>query len=504
VNPRLDSRTNQKALTTVLIAAVVIVVLNTWLAFRSIQVLVNSEYWVQHTLEVIGEIDRIMGSARDAETGTRGYVITGDPDYLEPYTNALRELPGELEKFGTLTQDNPYQKARLLDFREVLDDRLQLLAEGVERRRSGMSMEQLRETVHRGTGKAQMDHLRHLADEMEGEERRLLEIREGEVQRNSRQARWTIAVASALDLVLLVLMFRYLARERVMRLEKERVAAELAVAKAATEAKTAEVQLLNRELEERVRRRTAELETTNRELEAFSYSVSHDLRAPLRTIDGFSLAIEEDYGNVVDAVGKDYIRRVRTSVQRMGQLIDALLQLSRITRAELARENFDMSEIARSVVAELEASAEAAVAAHPGFTGDRTDGRLNGRAGANAVEFRVTEGPDAYGDPKLLRIALENLIGNAVKFSAKVPAPVVEVGWDQKEAAWYVRDNGAGFDMFYADKLFNAFHRLHGDKDFLGSGIGLATVARVVRRHHGKIWADSAVGRGATFWFTLG
>jgi signal transduction histidine kinase len=504
---KTDTTTNRNALTAVLFAAVVVVVLNTWLAFHSIQVLVNSEYWVQHTLEVINQVERIMGSAKDAETGNRGYLITGDERYLEPYTNAVKELPAELENFGTLTEDNQSQQTHLLDLREVLDQRLGLLATGIEQKRTGAGRDEIHQFLLTGTGKAEMDHLRRIADAMEAEERRLLVIRELDVRRNSSQARWTIGLASALDLALLVLMFRYLARERVLRLEKERAAEELTRAKAATEAKAAEVQLLNRELEERVRRRTAELETTNRELEAFSYSVSHDLRAPLRTIDGFSLAIEEDYGNVVDAVGKDYIRRVRTSVQRMGQLIDALLQLSRITRTELARESFDMCEVARSVVTDFGA-ATAAEAAHLERADHRPGARMeiqtDGQTAAKPVEFRVLEGPEAYADPRLLRVALENLIGNAVKFSSKVSAPVVEVGWDNKESAWYVRDNGAGFDMFYADKLFNAFHRLHGDKDFLGSGIGLATVARVVRRHHGKIWAESAVGRGATFWFTLG
>ena len=230
--------------------------------------------------------------------------------------------------------------------------------------------------------------------------------------------------------------------------------------------------------------RTAELEASNQELEAFSYSVSHDLRAPLRTIDGFSLALEEDYAEAVDATGKDYIARVRSSVQRMGQLIDALLQRSRITRVELVREDFDLSEIAESVVEELRAQ-------NP----DRS------------LEFQVEGGLRANGDPKLLRVALENLLGNAVKFSSKKEHAVVSFGWDQTAdegaGAWFVHDNGAGFDMFYAEKLFHAFHRLHGDKDFKGSGIGLATVARVVRRHHGQIWSDSVVGDGATFWFTL-
>jgi len=493
-----NSGTNQNRLVAILVAATVVVVLNTLLAFRSIDVLVRSEYWVQHTLEVINQVERIMGSAKDAETGNRGFLITSDDRYLEPYTAAVRELPGEMDKFGALTVDNPSQQTRLLDLRYVLDQRLNLLAKGIEERRNGASRDEIHLLLLSGTGKAEMDQLRRIADSIEAEERRLLVIREGNAQANSRQARWTIALASALDLVLLVLMFRYLARERVLRLEQERTAEALALAKAETESKAGEVLLLNLELEDRVRRRTAELEATNRELEAFSYSVSHDLRTPLRTIDGFSLALEEDYSAAVDAVGKDYIRRVRNGVQRMGQLIDALLQLSRITRADLTRETFDMCEVARAVVSELETS----TLANGHNPAEADPARI--LSPANPVHFEIAPGPEAYGDPKLTRVALENLIANAVKFSSKVPEPVVEIGWDPKSSAWFVRDNGAGFDMFYADKLFNAFNRLHGDKDFKGSGIGLATVARVVRRHHGKIWADSAVGRGATFWFTLG
>ena len=489
---------NQRALTALLLMAVAIVALNTWLAFRSVTILVDSETWVQHTLQVINQVERIMSSVKDAETGNRGFLITGDPEYLEPYTRAVNELPGELESFGKLTADNRYQQDRLTDLRAVADERLGLLAHGIEEKRSSTGVDEIHLLVLSGTGKKEMDHLRAIADDMEAEEQRLLVLRLADVRSNSQRARWTIALASALDLVLLVLMFRYLARERQMRVERERVAAELAVAKAETEAKSTEVQILNQELEERVRLRTAELETTNRELEAFSYSVSHDLRSPLRTIDGFSLALEEDYADAVDAVGKDYIRRVRTGVQRMGQLIDALLQLSRITRAELTRETFDMREVALSVVSEIEQGNEAAATAHASQVG------IECSTPNKPVEFRVQGGPAALGDPKLLRVALENLIGNAVKFSSKVAAPVVEFGWDATARAWFVRDNGAGFDMFYANKLFNAFNRLHGDKDFKGSGIGLATVARVVRRHHGDIWADSAVGRGATFWFTLG
>ena len=255
---------------------------------------------------------------------------------------------------------------------------------------------------------------------------------------------------------------------------------EFLLAQQETEATAQEIQQLNETLEDRVRLRTAELERINRELEAFSYSVSHDLRAPLRTIDGFSLALQEDYAANIDDAGRDYIGRVRGGVQRMGQLIDALLQLSRITRAEIVREDFSMSELAKSVANDLKEQNR-----------DRD------------LSFDIESGLSVNADPRLTRIAIENLLGNAVKFTSKLPHARVAFRWDTEQNAWYVQDNGAGFDMIYAGKLFGAFNRLHGDKDFKGSGIGLATVARVIHRHHGRIWAKSAVNEGATFWFTL-
>jgi light-regulated signal transduction histidine kinase (bacteriophytochrome) len=278
------------------------------------------------------------------------------------------------------------------------------------------------------------------------------------------------------DELLLVVADRIaLAIERASLDEGEREARRLA------EAAAAEVQLLNAELEERVRLRTAELEATNRELEAFSYSVSHDLRAPLRSVDGFSVALEEDYGAVLSGEGKHYLARIRAGVQRMGQLIDALLQLSRITRADIVIEPVDLSALASQVADELSQE-------HPGRN----------------IRFQIEPGLTAQGDVNLLRAVLENMFGNAVKFTARLAEAHIAFGYSPERGAYYVRDNGAGFDQQYASKLFVAFQRLHGDKDFKGSGIGLASVARVIRRHHGTMSAEGVVDGGATFWFTLG
>ena len=463
-----------------LFLAIIIVSLNAWFAFRAVEAVRSSQRSVDHTWQVINEVETILASSVNAESGNRGFLLTDDDSYLAPYMTAIHDLPLELNRFASLTADNPSQQTRLIELRAVLEQRLQLLQQGIDLRRSG-SANGVQALVVSGTGRAHMEHLRRITDDMEAEERRLLNARTANAESSGRRARFAVALASALDLILIVLMFRYFVLERVHRIATEQVAEKLAISRQQIEINAAEIAALNLTLEERVRQRTIELETTNRELEAFSYSVSHDLRAPLRTIDGFSLALEEDYAAAVDAVGRDYIRRVRTGVQRMGQLIDALLQLSRITRAELNGEDFDLTELAHSVAANLR---------------EENPGR--------PLTFNIQADLQAHGDPKLLRVALENLLGNAVKFSSRKPESVVDFGWDTDQQAWFIRDNGAGFDMYYSDKLFNAFNRLHGDKDFKGSGIGLATVARVIHRHHGRIWADSIVDHGATFWFTLG
>jgi PAS domain S-box-containing protein len=245
----------------------------------------------------------------------------------------------------------------------------------------------------------------------------------------------------------------------------------------------AEIGLLNTELEQRVARRTVELQAANKEMEAFSYSVSHDLRAPLRSLNGFSKALLEDFGDNLGPEGKGHLQRIGSAAVRMGQLIDALLDLSRVTRVEMTREPVDVSRMAEEVAQEVRSP-------EPG----------------RAAEFIIAQRLTASTDPNLLRIILTNLLGNAWKFTGKRALARIEFGCAREGGtdSFFVRDNGAGFSMQYAAKLFGAFQRLHGAGDFPGTGIGLATVQRIVHRFGGRVWAQGVPDGGATFHFTLG
>lgn len=244
-----------------------------------------------------------------------------------------------------------------------------------------------------------------------------------------------------------------------------------------------EIRKLTLELEQRVKDRTAQLEATNHELEAFAYSVSHDLRAPLRGIDGWSLALLEDYGPSLDETARQYLDRVRAETQRMGHLIDDLLKLSRLTRMEMQFESVDLTALASGIAA-----------------------RLREAAAHRNIDFVIQEGLQTFGDTRLIEIVLDNLLSNAVKFTAPRALARIEFGVSREgeESVFYVRDNGVGFDMAYSKTLFGAFQRLHKYTEFPGTGIGLATAQRVVRRHSGRIWADARPEKGATFYFTIG
>jgi light-regulated signal transduction histidine kinase (bacteriophytochrome) len=244
-----------------------------------------------------------------------------------------------------------------------------------------------------------------------------------------------------------------------------------------------EVAQLNAELEAKIEARTRDLQAANKELDAFCSSVAHDLRAPLCALEGFSHVLLREYQEKLGEQGEQYLQRIRTATKRMAQLIDDLLSLSRVSRTDLRRENFDLTAAAREVVTELR----------------RLDPNRN-------VEMSVAEGLAAQGDPRFLRQVLENLLGNAWKYTSNQPAARIEMGvCEGKDGrpAFFVKDNGAGFDMRFANKLFGVFQRLHSGSEFPGTGVGLATVQRIIHRHGGQVWAEGSVGQGATFYFTL-
>jgi light-regulated signal transduction histidine kinase (bacteriophytochrome) len=244
----------------------------------------------------------------------------------------------------------------------------------------------------------------------------------------------------------------------------------------------AELLALNNELEKRVAERTAQLVAVNQELESFSYSVSHDLRTPLRAINGFSQALQEDYGDKLDDEGKYFLQRIQAASKRMGQLIDVLLDLSQVTRTSMQLGQVDLSEVARGIIRELQELEP-----------------------ERQVTIEIQDNLWAAGDRRLLEVMLQNLLNNAWKFTSKVAAPRIEFSALEQDGrtVYMVRDNGAGFDMAYINKLFGAFQRLHHTSEFEGIGIGLATVQRIIYRHGGRVWAESVPDQGAAFYFTL-
>jgi signal transduction histidine kinase len=457
--------------------AMLIVLLNIWVAERALRTLFSAESWQSHTLEVISQTQSLVAHVRTAESAARGYILTGSPTFEEQYHDASRGLTQTIDKIQGLTGDNPSQQQRIVYLRNRVAAKMGSLEAGLEVRRghpSGAIDPTLLGPVLDDTPDRTVS-VAYTVSQIEAEEERLLDDRTTQTKLARRQVWVSFIVASLLDVLLLAAAFEQLIRSQRDRARIEQGASEIA-------SLNDELQTVNAELETRVAQRTRELAVSNQELEAFSYSVSHDLRAPLRTIDGFSLALMEDFSDQLNDEGRDYIGRVRNGVQRMGSLIDALLQLSRVTRTELQRERVDLSQLATLVFNELQA-------------GDPE----------RDVMFVAQPGVLSKADPRLVRIAFENLIGNAIKFTSRTEGGRIEFGSDLKDgrAVYFIRDNGAGFDMQYVDRLFTAFQRLHGDRDFKGSGIGLATVSRIIRRHHGTIWAESDLGHGATFYFTL-
>jgi PAS domain S-box-containing protein len=539
-------------------AVVAVVGIATYFTFSR---LLDSFAWLAHTEQVLDSLSGLRESVLRSTASRRGYVLTGRAEELLGYRAGVAAMRTHLAEARKLTADNPAQQSRFAALAPVIEQRIASLDRAFEANRDApLDLEAQRRLVVEGEALT-LDIQRRI-QEIADDEERLRGLRRERLQRSSALARTAIAVAGLVCVALLVAIFLLLRKEtrerqraqveldrffsvsldllciarggdfvrvnpaweRLLgwtpaelvgrpyldfvhpadRDETAESASQLAEGKdvvgftnryrardgswrslewiAAPDVSTGLVYAAARDVSEQ-RRARSELQQANQELEAFSYSVSHDLRAPLRGIDGFVQALAEDYAPNLDERARDYMSRIRNATKKMSALIDALLSLSRVSRAELKLETVDLSLLGRTIASDL----------------------ARGEPGRR-VDVVVQPGLKAEGDPRLLRAALENLLGNAWKFSGKTTGARVELFADgvPGDPVYHVRDNGAGFEMAYAQKLFGAFQRLHAVSEFPGTGVGLATVQRIVHRHGGRVWAEGEPGKGATFSFTLG
>ncbi len=440
------------------------------LLFWEVRQLLLADESADRSDAVLAQATEVRQLLVDRETGVRGFLLTGDESFLAPYHSAGKVLPEALARLDSSVADAPDQQARLAELRRRSAGWEAFAADELRRYRNQEDWVKL---VAEGEGKRRMDGLRQLLDELAFVERERATQRSALAERQARLVLW----GGAAWLLFLGLLLAWLSRRQLVLLSGDY---ESLLERAQSQAN--DLRASEARLEQRVAQRTQELTVANRELESFSYSVSHDLRAPLRAVDGFSQALLEDEGERISEDGHEHLRRLRAAATRMGQLIDDLLRLSRLSRAELTREPVDLSALARDV----------------------TDGLKRTEPGRDAT-FDIAPGLTTRGDARLLRVVLENLLGNAWKFTSQRSGARIEFFAESQDGRphYCVRDNGVGFDMAYSGKLFSPFQRLHRPTEFPGTGIGLATVQRIIHRHGGDITAEAAPDGGATFRFTL-
>ena len=424
------------------------------ISYHSIQHQAEASDWVSHTYRVTSALQRVFSYVQDAEISQRAFSIAGKESYLDPYHRAVESLPGELEQLRAIISDNPRQLAKLRQLRAAIENRLEVAARRVEQRRQPGEAA-LSANLMNGTGLQTMESVRSLVNEMIADETQLLKSRQSTSEHARTRSRRLLVLGSLASLGLLIGAFAGLLRQifRTARAEQD------------------------------TQRSNNQLQLANNELRAFSYSVAHDLRAPLRSISGFAQVLIEDCAPQLDAEDRKHLDRIIHNAKTMAQLIDDLLALSKIGFQPLRAIKIEMTALARDVFEELR---------------DAQAGR--------EIEIRIADLPPAVGDPSLMRQVWVNLIGNALKFTRRQDKARIEIGGTGAGpdfVTYFVRDNGAGFDMKYAGKLFGAFQRLHRPADFEGTGIGLALVQRIIQRHGGTIWAEGEENAGARFAFTL-
>jgi signal transduction histidine kinase len=439
----------------------------------------------EHSTAVVGMARRAQLLALDRETGIRGFLLTGDTASLAPDLAARAPLRALLDTLVRATSDNPPQQRRAEAFAAAIARWDSLFATPAIAQRLSAAPATDATLSPRGlAGKILFDDVRTRFSEFESEEERLARER-------SHVASWletANVLISVIGLAALAAILTTL-RHRTTRLASALVDRQTVLEEQATnlEEQASELEHQATELEaqaEVLQDTVNELARKNDELSSFSSSVAHDLRSPLRSIDGFSHMLLADYASRLDDAGVNALTRIRTNAQRMGELIDGLLSLARVSGAEMRRAEVNLSEMA--------------VAAG--------DDLIRGLPPDRSVDYVVHPGLVVRGDSRLMSVAIHNLVSNAFKFTRQTRTAHIEVGATDSDGqrTFFVRDNGIGFDMRYADKLFGAFERLHDDPAYEGTGIGLATVRRTIERHGGRVWAEAEPGRGATFYFTVG
>jgi signal transduction histidine kinase len=443
----------EAAVTAAFIGALVVMCMVTSLAWYSVTQFLESTRWVDHTHVVLATLEHANASSDQALSLAQEYVITGDRTSIAGRDRAISEIQSSVHELGELTADNKAQQERLAILNARAAECIAFMnAVVIMRQTEGFDAAQ--RLFASGRLRGLVNQLRESVNGMADEERLLL--RQRLLADEVSQRRLIAACGALLAVVILTVGLGLLRLRRELRLRQA--------------------------LAEKLERKTIELQASNKELESFSYSVSHDLRSPLRAIDSFALMLQEDYAAKLDDEGRRYIGVVREGAQQMGRLIDDLLAFSRMGREPINAVSIDLRVGAERALREV-------LVAHTG----------------TSPELLMHELPPARGDAALLHHVWVNLIANAVKYSSKIAAPRIEIGGciQGSEAVYFVKDNGAGFDMRYADKLFRVFQRLHAADEFPGSGVGLAIVQRVISRHGGRVWGESEPEHGAKFFFTL-